>query len=118
VQRMLNNLLDNALRHGGGAVDVRTLRNGSDATICVMDRGEALGPDEIALLGRAFFRTPAARARRAGAGLGLAIARRVAEMHAGTLRAYRREGGGLIAEVRLPVADAPDRADPSRGVSA
>jgi two-component system osmolarity sensor histidine kinase EnvZ len=56
-------------------------------------------------LKQAFTRRDAARSGSSGAGLGLAIADRVASLHGGTLELLPREGGGLEARVSLPLSD-------------
>lgn len=103
VARALAEVLDNALRHGGPTAEVRSLREGGWLVLQVLDRGEPLTDAELAMLGRPFFRTEAARLRRVGAGLGLAIARRQLEPQSGLLHIGRRAGGGLAVEIRLPL---------------
>ena len=67
------------------------------ATITIDDRGGGLAPE---IAGRLF--QPFASARPGGAGLGLALARRIVAMHGGTLRLEAREPRGVRAEIRLP----------------
>lgn len=103
MECLLDNLLRNALTHGGGQVVLTTAEEGDGVVLRVMDRGEPLADDEIAMLGRPFYRTEAARAQGVSAGLGLALARQIAQLHGGELNVRRREGGGLVVEVRLPL---------------
>lgn len=106
VARALAEVLDNALRHGGGAAEVRTAQEPGAVLLQVLDRGESLSDAELAQMGRAFFRTEAARQRCLAAGLGLALARRLLDLQGGGLRMERRPGGGLVVEIRLPTAGA------------
>ena len=65
-------------------------------TLCVSDRGPGVPPTELANIFRPFYRVANARDRQSGgAGLGLAIADRVARAHGGSVHAENRAGGGL-----------------------
>ena len=75
----------------------RPLHLADSATITIDDRGGGLAPE---IAGRLF--QPFASARPGGAGLGLALARRIVAMHGGTLRLEAREPRGVRAEIRLP----------------
>ncbi|HSW16123.1 MAG TPA: HAMP domain-containing sensor histidine kinase [Ramlibacter sp.] len=104
AKRMFVNLLENALVHGGGRAQVVTALESGWVSVRVLDRGPGVQPEELALLGLPFFRTEDARSRGVGVGMGLALSRQVAAMHGGTLRIAPRDGGGLEAQVRLPIA--------------
>lgn len=106
VRRMAMNLLENAVRHGGGAIEVSTAQEGAMLVLRVRDRGPGVSAHELENLGRPFFRTAAARGRSPGSGLGLAISRRMAEAQGGSLLLARRDGGGFQAEIRLPLRGA------------
>ncbi|HEY1605998.1 MAG TPA: HAMP domain-containing sensor histidine kinase [Allosphingosinicella sp.] len=103
VRRAVRNLVDNAVEYGGAArVSVR--REESDILIEVRDHGPGLPPDELARAAEPFHRAESSRSRETGgAGLGLAIARAVAESHGGTLRLANAESGGLEATLVLSV---------------
>ena len=102
--RAIGNLVDNALRYAGGA-RVTLSREGAEAVIAVEDRGPGIAPERLADVLEPFVRGEASRsAGTGGAGLGLSIARTVAQAHGGTLMLANREGGGLRATVRLPLA--------------
>ncbi|WP_030023419.1 sensor histidine kinase [Streptomyces monomycini] len=101
VGRVLGNLLDNAQRHAAGAVRASVVRDGRWAVLRVEDDGPGVPPEERERIFERFVRLDDARSRDdGGAGLGLAIARDVAERHGGTL-AVR---DGSVFELRLPTA--------------
>ena len=101
MRRAVTNLIDNASRHAGGEIEVRTRRDGARALIEVMDRGAGVPPDELERLKRPFTRLNEARSGTGGAGLGLAIVDRIARAHGGRLELAAREGGGLVARIGL-----------------
>ena len=102
--RAVGNLIDNALRYAGGA-RATLVREGAEAVIAVEDRGPGIAPERLADVMEPFVRGEASRsADTGGAGLGLSIARTVAQAHGGTLMLSNREGGGLRAAMRLPLA--------------
>ncbi|MEJ7929913.1 ATP-binding protein [Ramlibacter sp. AN1015] len=104
ARRIFGNLVDNAVRHGGGRVELSSALENGWVVVRVLDAGPGVSDAELALLGRPFYRTDAGRARGAGSGLGLAIARQEVEAHGGSLRLAKRLGGGLQVEVWLPPA--------------
>jgi signal transduction histidine kinase len=101
LRRAVRNLVDNALKHGGSArLSVR--RSSEGIAIAVADRGPGLPDDQLERVLAPFYRGEASRNRQTGGtGLGLPIARAVAEAHGGTLRL---ENGhpGLVATLVLP----------------
>jgi two-component system osmolarity sensor histidine kinase EnvZ len=103
TQRMLTNLVDNAVRHGRGEVEVRTERAGDRAVVRVLDRGPGIPHEEVERVMRPFTRLEASRGGGAGSGLGLAIVDRAARLHGGEVRLLAREGGGLEARLELPI---------------
>lgn len=103
MQRLIGNLIDNALRHGGDEVTLVTGCNGTTAYIEVLDRGPGIPAEQAERMLQPFTRMDAARST-SGTGLGLAIVDRIARMHGGCVRLLPREGGGLRARVELPVA--------------
>jgi signal transduction histidine kinase len=70
----------------------------------VADHGRHLTEDEVAHLFEPFYRGESARKRSGGAGLGLAVCRRLAEMLDGSLTARARDGGGLEVSLSVPAA--------------
>jgi len=103
LKRGLRNLVSNALRYGGGAC-VSVLQEGDTAVLRVEDSGPGIPEDRIADMLEPFTRGEASRNRATGgAGLGLTLARAVAEQHGGELNLSNRPEGGLRAEFRLPL---------------
>jgi len=104
LQRAVSNLVDNAVRHGMTVV-VRLTLGGDRAVITIEDDGPGIPDDRKQAMLEAFVRGEEARTMddRAGFGLGLAIARAIAEAHGGTLSLHDRVPQGLIARITLPV---------------
>ena len=102
IQRLVTNLIENALRHGGSAVEVATGRTNGCAFVEVLDRGPGIPPAEAERMLQPFTRLDSARGG-SGAGLGLAIVDRIARMHGGAAQVLPRDGGGLRARVELPI---------------
>jgi signal transduction histidine kinase len=102
LERMLQNLVDNAVSYAGGA-EVAVRRSGEMVELTVADRGPGLPDEMLDLVFRPFNRGEPSRNRQTGGlGLGLAIARLTVAAHGGTLMAENREGGGLLLRARLP----------------
>ena len=95
VERVLMNLLTNALRHTptDGAVAVRVEPHAGEVRVAVEDTGEGLGAEARERMFERFWREDPSRSSR-GAGLGLTIARGLIEAHGGRIWAEDREGGG------------------------
>ena len=103
TQRMLTNLVDNAIRYAGGEIEVTTEQVGDCAVVRVLDRGPGIPDNEFSRVMQPFTRLEASRAGGKGSGLGLAIVERAARMQGGNVKLLGREGGGLEARVELPV---------------
>jgi heavy metal sensor kinase len=103
LQQMLTNLLDNAIRHtpDGGSVRVEVAPRDHAVEIAVADTGSGIPADARERVFERFVRLDDARSGP-GAGLGLPIARAVAEAHGGTLVLGRSDAGGSTFVVRLP----------------
>jgi two-component system osmolarity sensor histidine kinase EnvZ len=98
MERILVNLIDNALRHGGGSVSVTTHFEANALTIWVRDQGPGLPPDDIERLFRPFER----HGPSGGSGLGLALSRLMAEQNGWTLTAHPGQAHGLLMQLNLP----------------
>jgi signal transduction histidine kinase len=121
VQRVLQNLLTNALRHtpSDGSVVVRAQTAGSELEVLVEDSGEGLTDDARARMFERFWRGDPARTRAgARAGLGLAIARGLVEAQGGRIWSENRETGGARVGFTLPRADAHSARRPTAAVGA
>jgi two-component system osmolarity sensor histidine kinase EnvZ len=101
LQRLVANLIDNALKHGGGEVEIATGTDAGSVHVEVLDRGPGIPPESTERMLQPFTRLDAARSG-SGTGLGLAIVDRIARMHGGRVQLLPRDGGGLRARVELP----------------
>lgn len=105
LRRILSNLVDNAVRYGGSAEIEAGLDHQGCVRITVSDRGPGAPPEDLERMLQPFERLEPSRGRATGgAGLGLAIARALAQTHQGRLELANRAGGGLEAVVILPPA--------------
>ena len=108
LERLVGNLVENAVRHNvdGGWVRVGTGTEAAGAArltvLTVANTGAEVRPDDVDELFQPFRRGGTARTGSRGAGLGLSIVRAVAAAHGGAVTATPREGGGLEVTVRLP----------------
>ena len=102
-ERMVGNLVDNALRHGAPPVEVSARVADRALVLEVSDHGPGIPADQVDHLKRPFTRGEPARSGVPGAGLGLAIVERVARLHGGTVDLVGRNGRGTIARVKLPI---------------
>lgn len=111
--RLLQNLMTNAIRYGreGKRVDLELERQGNQVVLRIANYGEPIPEGELPHIFESFYRVEKSRSERTGgAGLGLAIAKNIATLHGGSIRAYN-ESERTVFEVRLPgtsVAPGPD----------
>lgn len=105
IERIVRNLLVNALEHGEGRPVVVDVAKGEDcAAIRVRDRGAGLRPGQAALVFTRFWRGDPSRTRATGGtGLGLAIALEDARLHGGTLQAWGEPGRGAVFLLTVPI---------------
>jgi signal transduction histidine kinase len=116
--QVLRNLLSNAIKFSpreatiSVAIDTAempvgaTSRGGAGAPclrLSVADRGVGIPADELDVVFDKFVQSSKTRSGAGGTGLGLAICREIVQMHAGSIRAFQREGGGALFEVLLPL---------------
>ena len=113
LEQALSNLVDNALRDGGGAVSLAAQRSNSHVELHVRDEGAGFPP---AFLEQAFERFTRANAARTGdgAGLGLAIARTIAEAHDGSAHATNTSPRGADVWISIPASNLPGTMAPCR----
>jgi signal transduction histidine kinase len=109
VERVLLNLLTNALRHtpsdGSVAVVAHSAAGAPEVVVTVEDTGNGLSPQTLQRMFDRFWRADGARRRDGGgAGLGLAIAQGLVEHHGGRIWAENRAGGGARVSFTLPAA--------------
>ncbi len=109
MRRAIANLVDNALRYAGGAIEVQTRVERGEAVLEVRDRGPGIPEGEQERMKQPFTRLEQARSNAGGSGLGLAIVDRIVAAHNGRFELVNREGGGLIARIRLPLAPQSSR---------
>jgi two-component system OmpR family sensor kinase len=104
LERVFDNLLDNALRYapGGSAIEVEATARDGLARVTTVDHGPGIPPDERARVFERFHRSPGASGR--GAGLGLAIADAIVTAARGRISVSETPGGGATFVVALPVA--------------
>ncbi len=105
LRRILANLVDNAVRYGGGQpIDIEYHLEADRVDICVLDRGPGIPESEREAVFRPFHRLePSRSSRTGGSGLGLAIVRQLADANGWTVELKERPGGGTAAWVRVPI---------------
>ncbi len=103
IERAVDNLLRNAQRFNppGQPIELQARRQGERLLISVRDHGPGVEAEHLSQLGEPFYRAPGQTAQ--GHGLGLAIARRAAERHGGSLILANHVDGGFIATIDLPL---------------
>jgi two-component system sensor histidine kinase MtrB len=104
IERILRNLVSNALEHGNGKpVEITTAVDEHAVAVAVRDHGVGLRPGEAALVFNRFWRADPSRARTVGgSGLGLSIAIEDARLHRGWLQAWGEPGHGSCFRLTLP----------------
>ena len=107
----IENVVRNATRYTAEGTDVQVRLgqeqgpNGPEAAVRVTDSGPGVPEEALKKLFRPFYRIDDARGRgTGGVGLGLAITERAVRLHGGSVRAVNRPQGGLMVEIRLPLA--------------
>lgn len=105
--RIVVNLLENARKYapGDAPVELMVAREGDRLAVHVADRGPGVAPGEAERIFEALYRPASSRPDEGSVGLGLAIARGLAEAQGGTLTYAPRDGGGSVFTLRLPAAE-------------
>jgi len=107
ITQVLGNLISNALRHtpAGGEIVVSAHRDPNGICFAVRDTGTGIDPVDLPYIFERFYRVDRARSRSSGgAGLGLAIARRLVEAHGGQIWATSTPGQGTTVSFSLPIS--------------
>jgi signal transduction histidine kinase len=106
VEQVVDNLIDNALGHGSGPIELTTGKEAGRVFLAVRDHGKGIPSEERARVTERFYRGKSAPS--GGSGLGLAIAQELSEKWGGSLEIIDAEGGGTRIELRLrPISDEP-----------
>ncbi|WP_437515380.1 HAMP domain-containing sensor histidine kinase [Sorangium sp. So ce1099] len=107
IAQVLNNLISNAIKYSpqGGEITVSVGEDGGRASVTVADRGMGIEPEEIERIFEPFRRASASRELVPGVGLGLWLARRIAEAHGGSLSVSSVPGQGSVFRLELPLAE-------------
>ena len=106
IVQVLLGFADNALKHSkpGMRIELRARRSGTGAVLEVADQGPGIAPDDVERIFDRFYRVDEARSSR-GAGLGLAIAKEIAEAHGTAVTVCETPGGGATFGLELPLAE-------------
>jgi len=102
LRRAVRNLIDNAQRYGGGAIDIVLATAAGDVEVRVCDRGPGVPEALRERIFEAFYRLPGHAETAGGVGLGLSLVKQIAERHSGRVRCEPREGGGSCFVLSLP----------------
>ena len=116
IEMLFNNLLHNAIKYNrdGGRVTVRAVEDDDCVTVTVEDTGVGIRQDQIPFIFEQFYRVKGDK-RGEGSGLGLSIARKIAELHSGSIGVKSEVGKGTIFTVQLPSSDQGSEAPKKRG---
>jgi len=110
IRRLFLNLIDNAVKFTpeGGRVSIQARQDGAHYIVQATDTGPGIPPADQSRIFERFFRGDRTRRRVAGAGLGLSIAKWIAEAHGGNLRLERSDASGTTFTVLLPAMLPPE----------
>jgi signal transduction histidine kinase len=104
LRRLLRNLLENARRHGGDAVQATLRKDAGQVVIQVCDNGKGIPAEERERIFEPFYRPVGSREKEGSYGLGLSLVRQIAQRHGGNVRCVAGPTGGACFEVSLPLA--------------
>ncbi len=113
LERILRNLLSNALKYSAPEMEVlvEMTRRDMEVVTAIVDRGEGIAPDEMANLFQRYYRTESARRQKGGLGLGLYVTKGLVEAHGGRIWVESEVGRGSTFQFTLPALPDP----PSQG---
>jgi signal transduction histidine kinase len=103
LEQVFANLLENALRHGGGRVTITVERVGEFTSVRIEDQGPGIPPEAAAQVFTRFWRS----GRRGGSGLGLYVVKGLLEAHGGTVTLSPAPGGGALFTLLIPAGSPP-----------
>jgi two-component system sensor histidine kinase CreC len=108
LRRAVGNLLDNAIDFSpeGGTVELTLTRKGSRVDVSIRDHGPGIPDFADAKVFEKFFSLARPHSKRKSTGLGLAFVKEIAELHRGRVTLRNADGGGALATLNLPCADA------------
>ncbi len=105
LRRLIRNLLENARRYGAGSpIEVEVRSVAAAVELDVLDRGPGVAEAERERIFEPFYRMPGVREREGSVGLGLSLARQIAERQEGSIVCLPRDGGGSRFRVCLPAS--------------
>jgi two-component system, OmpR family, sensor kinase len=104
IARALANLIDNAMKHGGGVSKLRVRTNAGRLMFVVEDRGPGLRPGDEVKVFEPFYRRDDGSGTKGSLGLGLALVQRIAEAHGGRAWAENKSEGGARVTFELSAA--------------
>jgi two-component system sensor histidine kinase CreC len=109
LRRAVGNLLDNAIDFSpeGGTITLALTRKGRRVDVSVRDQGPGIPAFAGTKVFEKFFSLARPHSRRKSTGLGLAFVKEIAQLHSGRVTLRNADGGGAIATLNLPCADAP-----------
>jgi len=109
IERVLDNLIDNALRHTppGGSLDIRLAPQAGRVEVRVADTGSGIRESDLPHIFERFYRASGPQDKPGSAGLGLAIVKRILELHGSTILAESVSGSGTAFTFSLPAHAAP-----------
>ncbi|HPY42358.1 MAG TPA: ATP-binding protein [Thiolinea sp.] len=102
LRRLIRNLLENAVRHGGGQVEACLASQTQQLSLQVLDRGTGIAAEAQAHIFEPFYRPAGHGESQGGWGLGLSLVKQIATRHGGAVTCNARAGGGTVFEVLLP----------------
>ena len=102
LRQVFCNLLDNAAKHGGAGkrIDVAIRQEEQTAIVTIRDYGPGIPEEELPFVKNKFYKG-SSKAR--GSGIGLAVCQEIIDRHEGELELNNAEGGGCVAEIRIPI---------------